>query len=234
MLSKPPASHPDIPLERRGVGVTLMSRARNPSHLARALYLAPSEAPHTAFSGEAAEELGGAELKDPSYFFSEVRWREHRRGLGLPEEPLPYPSDSATAAPVSGAPAATPTDLPMAENPNTQFPASLLPNAKGTVGAVALDTRGCVAAVTSTGGRTNKLVGRVGDTPILGCGTWAEEWEVDGWARRMWRRFTGAGETVAVGVSGTGDGDVSVWFWSHLRGEGSAQGMVLTVVAVLH
>ena len=40
----------------------------------------------------------------------------------------------------------------------------------GTVGAVALDSRGNLAAATSTGGMTNKLPGRVGDTPIVGAG----------------------------------------------------------------
>jgi beta-aspartyl-peptidase (threonine type) len=45
----------------------------------------------------------------------------------------------------------------------------------GTVGAVALDAQGHLAAGTSTGGRTNKLPGRVGDTPILGHGTWADD-----------------------------------------------------------
>lgn len=45
----------------------------------------------------------------------------------------------------------------------------------GTVGAVALDLHGDLAAGTSTGGTFNKLVGRVGDTPIIGSGTWADE-----------------------------------------------------------
>ena len=44
----------------------------------------------------------------------------------------------------------------------------------GTVGAVALDARGKVAAATSTGGMTGKPPGRVGDTPIIGAGTWAD------------------------------------------------------------
>ena len=44
----------------------------------------------------------------------------------------------------------------------------------GTVGAVALDTHGNVAAATSTGGMTGKPRGRVGDTPIIGAGTWAD------------------------------------------------------------
>ncbi|MGH8379162.1 MAG: isoaspartyl peptidase/L-asparaginase family protein [Gammaproteobacteria bacterium] len=44
----------------------------------------------------------------------------------------------------------------------------------GTVGAVALDTHGHLAAATSTGGIFNKLPGRVGDTPLIGCGTYAD------------------------------------------------------------
>ena len=44
----------------------------------------------------------------------------------------------------------------------------------GTVGAVALDTNGELAAATSTGGTFGKLEGRVGDTPIIGAGTWAD------------------------------------------------------------
>ena len=45
----------------------------------------------------------------------------------------------------------------------------------GTVGAVALDTHGVLAAGTSTGGTFGKLVGRVGDTPVIGSGTWADD-----------------------------------------------------------
>ena len=44
----------------------------------------------------------------------------------------------------------------------------------GTVGAVALDKNGNIAAATSTGGMTNKMPGRVGDSPIIGSGTWAQ------------------------------------------------------------
>jgi L-asparaginase len=47
----------------------------------------------------------------------------------------------------------------------------------GTCGAVALDSQGVIAVATSTGGLTNKLTGRIGDTPTLGAGFWAEEWE---------------------------------------------------------
>lgn len=46
---------------------------------------------------------------------------------------------------------------------------------RGTVGAVARDVRGHLAAATSTGGMTNKRAGRVGDSPIIGAGTWADD-----------------------------------------------------------
>jgi beta-aspartyl-peptidase (threonine type) len=161
--------------------VALLTRIRNPSHLARDLYLSPGLAPHAMLSGVAAEELGeslGEELVDPGYFFTESRWREHRRGLGLPEEPFPHCHKN-------------PTEINLDQMPT------------GTVGAVALDIRGCIATVTSTGGKTNKLVGRIGDTPQLGAGSWAEQWSV----RRWWGMCKN--KVRAVGVSGTGDGDVS-------------------------
>ena len=44
----------------------------------------------------------------------------------------------------------------------------------GTVGAVAIDSKGVLAAATSTGGMTGKPDGRIGDTPIIGAGTWAD------------------------------------------------------------
>ena len=44
----------------------------------------------------------------------------------------------------------------------------------GTVGAVALDRHGHIAAATSTGGMTNKKWGRIGDSPVIGAGTWAD------------------------------------------------------------
>lgn len=58
----------------------------------------------------------------------------------------------------------------------------------GTVGAVALDRQGHLAAATSTGGRNNQLAGRVGDTPIIGAGTYAND--------------------ASVAVSGTGEGEI--------------------------
>ncbi len=60
----------------------------------------------------------------------------------------------------------------------------------GTVGAVALDVHGNLAAATSTGGLTNKRYGRVGDTPLIGCGTYARNG--------------------VCAVSGTGDGEFMI------------------------
>lgn len=60
-------------------------------------------------------------------------------------------------------------------------------SSQGTVGAVALDAAGHLAAATSTGGRTGQLPGRVGDSPILGAGTWADD-------RTCALSATGAGE----------------------------------------
>lgn len=189
MLSKPPASHPHIAATRRGVSVTLLTRVKNPSQLVRALYINSERNPHPFLAGSTAEEIGvslGEVLVDPSYFYTERRWREHRRGLGLPEEPLPYPSDGVHEK------------LP----PIDQLP-------KGTVGAVALDIRGCIAVLTSTGGRTNKLVGRIGDTPHMGSGFWAEEWKhtTNTWFRALLDRFRRGHKPTAMGISGTGDGD---------------------------
>ncbi len=61
-----------------------------------------------------------------------------------------------------------------------------------TVGAVAIDKDGNISAATSTGGRSNKLPGRVGDSPIIGAGTWAEN--------------------NLCGVSGTGHGEYFMRF----------------------
>ncbi|KAJ7647490.1 asparaginase [Roridomyces roridus] len=191
MLSKPPASNPEIAPSRRGVGVTLLSHIKNPSQLVRALYLAPEILPHPFISAPTAESLAeslGQEIVPESYFYTSKRWIEHRRGLGLPDGPFSYPDPDQDEEK---------TGMPLLDLQPT-----------GTVGAVALDVRGCIAALTSTGGRTNKLVGRIGDTPHMGSGFWAEEWPVEaGWVQKTWGKTWGLPTRHAVGVSGTGDGD---------------------------
>lgn len=67
-------------------------------------------------------------------------------------------------------------NLERVDDPHSYYKpaASGLPGA-GTIGAVALDREGRLAAATSTGGTRNKLHGRVGDTPIIGAGCWADD-----------------------------------------------------------
>lgn len=197
-----------MPTSRRGISVTLLTRTKNPSHLVRALYLAPGLAPHPMLSGATAETIGtehlGIQTVDPSYFWTEARWKEHRTGLGLPVEPIepPHVLDTTSETEIDS----ETTDVGSLESFKFD-PIDLMPT--GTVGAVALDVRGCIAAVTSTGGRTNKLVGRVGDTPVMGSGFWAEEWQrKGGLLKRTWDRLSGKPTQAGVGVSGTGDGDV--------------------------
>ena len=185
-LSSPPASHTDVSPSRRALSLTLLTRTRNPSQLARTLYLSPDSTRHAFLSGAPAEDLGRLPLVDPSYFYTSARWREHRRGLGLPEDDAPGKGEDDEGE------TTLLDEMPM-----------------GTVGAVALDERGCIAVCTSTGGRTNKLPGRVGDTPHNGAGFWAEEWQPSRGQRwRRWLPYLWWGKARAVGVSGTGDGDV--------------------------
>jgi len=100
------------------------------------------------FSAEKLAQEWALEMVDPSYFFVQARWDEHIKGLEKEKEK-------------GGVATWDEEDF---------FP-------QGTCGAVALDTEGVVACATSTGGMTNKLTGRIGDTPTLGAGFWAEEWE---------------------------------------------------------
>lgn len=115
----------------------------------------PSAQGHTLICGEAAEILAekyGLSLVKPEYFFTQTRWDEHVRAL-----------ERERTGRVTGATWCADEYLP-----------------QGTVGAVALDSEGVVCAATSTGGMTNKLSGRIGDTPVVGAGFWAEEWAEDG------------------------------------------------------
>ena len=84
-------------------------------------------------------------------------------------------------------------------------------DAKGTVGAVALDVHGYMAVGTSTGGKGGKLSGRIGDTPIAGGGYWCEQFNVN--RKSVWRSivpFMKSSKRVGMGISGTGDGDYFV------------------------
>src|SRR5437870_4520260 len=119
---------------------------KNPINLAR---LVMEKSPHVMLDcagAEAFAKANGIELVDQKYFFTQQRWDALQK------------MKAAEQNRASGA--------------GTSF---LITDQDrhGTVGAVALDKDGNLAAATSTGGTTNKLPGRIGDTPVIGAGTYA-------------------------------------------------------------
>ncbi|SDC03963.1 asparaginase [Cupriavidus sp. YR651] len=137
--------------------VACVKRLRNPVLAARAV-LERSE--HVLFAAEGAEafaEAQGLELVTPDYYFTQARqeqWERARASAGMAL------LDHDAAALAAMAKKEEPID------PDRKF---------GTVGAVACDANGNLAAATSTGGVTNKQVGRVGDTPVVGAGCYADD-----------------------------------------------------------
>ena len=141
--------------------VAAVEHIKNPIDLAR---LVMDKTPHVLLIGEGAEEFArsqGMPMMPASYFYTQRRWDELQKALKA--EKTGGPSASAE-----------------------QYPGTTA-RGYGTVGAVALDRRGELAAGTSTGGLTNKYYGRVGDSPIIGAGTYAND--------------------SSCGVSGTGTGE---------------------------
>ena len=118
-------------------------RVRNPVLLARAVM---EHSPHVMMVGDGAEQFAaeqGVKLVDPAYFRTEKRWQDLQKALK---------EDAA------------------GEKLGARLTAL---KHFGTVGAVARDSRRRLAAATSTGGMTDKRYGRVGDSPIIGAGTYA-------------------------------------------------------------
>ncbi len=108
----------------------------------RAAIAVMQKSEHVMMIGAGAEKfaaLNGLEIVDPSYFFTESRWKSLQEAKE--KEIQQEKQDAATR--------------------------------HGTVGAVALDKSGNIAAGTSTGGMTNKRFNRIGDAPIIGAGTYA-------------------------------------------------------------
>ncbi len=123
--------------------VTGISQVKNPVLLAKEIMI---NSPHLLFFGEGAMSFArerGLEFETEEYFYSEYRYQQLKAAQQSDEVVLDHSS---------------------IENGAKKF---------GTVGAVACDQYGNVAAATSTGGMTNKPPGRVGDSPIIGAGTYA-------------------------------------------------------------
>ncbi len=129
--------------------VASLHHVKNPITLARAVM---EKSPHVMMAGDGAESFAKEqkiELVDEKYFWTQPRWDALQKILKEEKE---------AAGKVSS---------------NTNLASSLPYNRFGTVGAVALDKNGDLAAGTSTGGLTNKRYGRIGDAPIIGAGTYA-------------------------------------------------------------
>ena len=131
-----------------------VTRIRNPISAARAVM---ERSPHVLMIGAGADAFAASEglaRVEPSYFFVERRWRAlekqlAREGLTIPQRPAGAAIDERHAA--------------LAHDEGK----------RGTVGVVARDVRANVAAGTSTGGVTGQRWGRVGDSPLIGAGTYA-------------------------------------------------------------
>jgi len=144
--------------------VCCVKRIRNPVLAARRV-LDCSE--HVMFAGAGAEAFAAAQglaLVEPSYFYTEARYRQWMQAREQSTRMLDH--DAATLSALHATGNAPPANHLSQEpiDPNRKF---------GTVGAVALDAQGRLAAATSTGGITNKQIGRVGDTPLVGAGCYA-------------------------------------------------------------
>jgi beta-aspartyl-peptidase (threonine type) len=158
---------------RHAGAVACVSTLRSPVRAARAVM---EHSEHVLFVGEGAEAFGrahGLEFVDPSYFSTDARREQLHRALATNAASMLDHDGAAAVAAGDAAQAAIPTanadhggagDAPLAED--RKF---------GTVGAVALDSYGHIAAATSTGGMTNKQAGRVGDAPLIGAGTYADD-----------------------------------------------------------
>jgi beta-aspartyl-peptidase (threonine type) len=126
--------------------VAALKHVKNPISLAR---LVMEKSGHVMMDGEGAEAFAkenGIDLVDQKYFFTQERWDALQKIKAAEKHRT---GDAGKAFLI--------TDQ----------------DRHGTVGAVALDKNGNIAAATSTGGTTNKRPGRVGDTPIIGAGTYA-------------------------------------------------------------
>jgi len=134
-----------------------VTRVKNPISLAR---LVMEQSPHVMMIKEGAEVFGrehNVEFVPENYFFTEQRWNALIRALEAEGRPAPQRPTGVTSGDA---------ETGIDDDPEHKF---------GTVGAVALDRHGNLAAATSTGGMTNKRFGRVGDVPVIGGGTYANQ-----------------------------------------------------------
>jgi beta-aspartyl-peptidase (threonine type) len=150
--------------------VAFLKNVKNPIKLAR---LVMERTEHILLAGSGANEFAremNVEFEDDAYFFTDFRYQQLLKAREAGVIQLDHTPEELKLVGESGEPDVGETPV------NGKDRRSQIANRKslGTVGAVACDSRGSVAAATSTGGMTNKKFGRIGDTPIIGSGTYAE------------------------------------------------------------
>ena len=144
-----------------------LRRVKNPITLARAVM---EKSPHVMMVGDGAEKFAkeqGIEMVPEKYFWTQQRWDALQKILKEEREAKQKKPGAVSINLLDDFLMRNPLYVRMTETerePENRF---------GTVGAVALDKNGNIAAGTSTGGMTNKKYGRVGDAPIIGAGTYA-------------------------------------------------------------
>lgn len=142
-----------------------ISTVKSPILAARAVM---EKSPHVFLIGSGAEQFAreqGLEMVDPSYFYDSRRHEQLKR---LQEREKNSQKDQGHLQPNQAEPR---KELPGSyQGPGYHFEDHKF----GTVGAVALDQYGNLASGTSTGGMSNKRFGRVGDVPVIGAGTYAD------------------------------------------------------------
>lgn len=149
--------------------VAFVKNIRNPIRLAR---LVMEQSEHVLLAGDGANQFAeslSVRTEPDEYFFTEHRWLQFQEALAAGRIQLDHTSETQRRRELSQ-PVAAPTGI--SDDPRSQ---NLAPKSLGTVGAVACDENGFLAAATSTGGMTNKKYGRVGDSPIIGAGTYADD-----------------------------------------------------------
>lgn len=149
----------------RAGAVAGVMHVKNPIDLARAVM---EHTTHVLISGSGAEAFAreqGIALAPDSYFYTDRRWRQ------LQEAQRAGPRDPGVIT--EGSLAGAGAELERGGEAEAEAEAEADERRFGTVGAVALDRDGRIAVGTSTGGLTDKRWGRIGDSPLIGCGTYA-------------------------------------------------------------
>ena len=147
--------------------IAAVANIRNPVELALAVM---KKSEHVFLSGKGAEEFAkqnGIAFEKDDYFFSQFRYDQWQAIKDSDDTALDHniiPGQTGDKSSFANLSTGVLTKGEATEDKEKKF---------GTVGAVACDVRGNLAASTSTGGMTNKQYGRIGDSPIIGIGTYA-------------------------------------------------------------